>query len=51
MIADADIVFFAETWEQETCRIPDIPGYIIHSAYQLHASINVIWKGGLTYAK
>lgn len=36
MIADADIVFLAETWERETCRIPDIPGYIIHSAYQPH---------------
>ena len=36
MIEDADIVFVAETWEWETCRILEIPGYIIHSAYQPH---------------
>ena len=36
MIEDVDIVFLAETWERETCRILDIPGYVIHIAYQTH---------------
>ena len=36
MIEDAYIVFLDETWEQETCRIPNIPRYITHSAYQSH---------------
>ena len=36
MIGHANIVFLAETWERETCRIPGIPGHVTHSVYQSH---------------
>ena len=34
LFGEADIILLGETWERSTCTLPQIPGYIVHSAMQ-----------------
>ena len=34
LFGGADIILLGETWERDTCTIPQIPGFVVHSAMQ-----------------
>ena len=34
LFGEADVILLGETWERSTCTLPQIPGYIVHSAMQ-----------------
>ena len=34
LFGGADIILLGKTWERDTCTIPQIPGFVVHSAMQ-----------------